>query len=344
MDRNPQEEAEANVAAMKMMALAATAPLKSTLADLVKRLDSLPVPKDGRDGADAPAIDMAAVGQMIEDAVAKAVADAVAEIPIPKDGVDGKSVDLADVLTECKAIIEDLPKPRDGVDGKDADAEQVKALVVEAVAAIPVPKDGKDGPPGQSVDVPAVLSDVNEQVAKALSDLQNGKDGVDGENGRDGVDGKSCAPEDVLALVSDKIEKALTEIPIPENGRDGRDGKPGLKGADGVDGKDGFGFDDLTIEWKDSRNGVLKFVKGDRVKEFPLVVPGIEYRGVFKDGESYAKGDCVTWGGSMFIATVETKSKPETDETWKLSVKRGREGSAGRDGKDYAPPKPVKLP
>ena len=55
-------------------------------------------------------------------------------------------------------------------------------------------------------------------------------------------------------------------------------------------------------------------------------VPGMNYRGVWKDG-GYAPGDVVTFGGSMFHCNKATKDKPgEGSTSWTLCVKRGRDG------------------
>ena len=50
----------------------------------------------------------------------------------------------------------------------------------------------------------------------------------------------------------------------------------------------------------------------------------------------------MTWGGSLFIAQADTEAKPETNDDWKLAVKRGRNG---KDGvvTEPKPKTPVKL-
>jgi hypothetical protein len=79
------------------------------------------------------------------------------------------------------------------------------------------------------------------------------------------------------------------------------------------------------------------------VKEFPIVLPIVVDRGVFKPGTTYEKGDGITWGGSFWIAQRSTEAKPEVDDSWRLSVKRGRDGKDGANGKDFQPPSTVKL-
>lgn len=136
--------------------------------------------------------------------------------------------------------------------------------------------------------------------------------------------------------------------PEGQQGRDGRDGVPGalgatgargLDGKDGTNGRDGLGFEDLDIAFDGERTVTLRFMRGDQIKEFPVVFHNAAiYRDVFKQGTSYARSDLVTWGGSMWIARQATSDKPGEGATqWQLVVKagrEGREGKAGRDGKD----------
>lgn len=73
----------------------------------------------------------------------------------------------------------------------------------------------------------------------------------------------------------------------------------------------------------------LVFRRGEVVKRFR--VPGLVDRGVYKAGETYQRGDAVSWGGSLFIAQTATTAQPETAD-WRLAVKRGRDGREGKQG------------
>ena len=53
------------------------------------------------------------------------------------------------------------------------------------------------------------------------------------------------------------------------------------------------------------------------------------YVGTFEDGKQYEAGNFVTDAGSLFHCNAATTSKPGTDSSWTLAVKRGR------DGKDH---------
>ena len=64
-------------------------------------------------------------------------------------------------------------------------------------------------------------------------------------------------------------------------------------------------------------------------KLFPSAAQAL--KGVFKDGQSYERGDTVTWGGSLWHCDVPaTTSKPDgAEKHWTLAAKKGRDG---RDG------------
>lgn len=194
-------------------------------------------------------------------------------------------------------------------------------------------RDGKDGLNG---------ADGRDGAdGNAGADGKDGRDGIDGKDGKDGVDGKSITIEDVRPMLeaeqakwaleferraNDVLQRAIDRIPAPKDGRDG------LNGADGKDGVDGLGFDDLTVEQVGERGAVIRFVRGDQVKEFSLHLPAIIDCGVYREGEEYSKGDAVTWGGSLWIAQKDkTVGKPGTDG-WRLAVKKGRDGKDGKDG------------
>ncbi len=90
--------------------------------------------------------------------------------------------------------------------------------------------------------------------------------------------------------------------------------------------RDGFGFDDLSFDYDGERCLSLRFTKGDEKKEFVLNLPIPIYRGVYRDGDGYKKGDTVTWGGSIWIAKEDGNNHPRDGTSWQLAVKAGRDG------------------
>lgn len=111
-------------------------------------------------------------------------------------------------------------------------------------------------------------------------------------------------------------------------GKDGRDGK------DGDRGKAGFSLESFEVlQNEDGRTIELKFDGGDMSYTRELELPVVIYRGVFQDGETYAVGDMVTWGGSVWHCNAAGAGKPGDDATgWVLAVKKGRDGRDGKEG------------
>lgn len=87
-------------------------------------------------------------------------------------------------------------------------------------------------------------------------------------------------------------------------------------------------FDDISIDYDGERSLVFRFSKGGETKELTVNLPIPIYRGVYKDDDSYKKGDTVTWGGSIYIAQEDTLKHPRDSHGtfWKLAVKAGRDG------------------
>jgi integrin beta 3 len=197
-------------------------------------------------------------------------------------------------------------------------------------------KDGTAGPQGQ----PGARGEKGDPGPEG----KQGPGGQAGARGEDGKDGKSVTIDEVKMVfeaeirrwaleferrAQDILQREIDKIPAPVNGKDGlsgRDGKDGSSGKDGKDGVDGLGFEDLQVLQKDEKTILLRFTRGDRTKEFPLVFPVIIDRGVFKSDCMYGKGDGVTYGGSFWICQKDkTSSKPGEDANWRLAVKRGRD-------------------
>jgi hypothetical protein len=117
---------------------------------------------------------------------------------------------------------------------------------------------------------------------------------------------------------------------------------PGPRGADGPPGKDGLGFDDLTIDKDDDgRTVIFRWARGERSREYKLTFPVVIYRGIWREG-GYKADDMVTWDGSVWVAAQDTTDKPDKSDHWKLAVRKGREG---KDGivRAEEPRKPVAL-
>ena len=257
-----------------------------------------------------------------------------------RDGVDGKDgapgndgkngIDGKDGLNGKDG--------RDGIDGKDGspgadgkdatvDFAAIHAFITEKVAAIPAAKNGVDGRDG--------------------IDGKDGKDGRDGEpgvRGEPGVPGKDADLATLREIVSIAVKAAVADIPVPKDGAPGRNADPVDMDAvaslvDGAvrravealprpkDGADAMSIDDFVLDLKDDgRTLVFKFAANGREKTYEIVAPWQIYRGVFKAGTLYRKGDTATYGGSQWVALRDTTQTPGSGDDWVLAVKRGRDG------------------
>lgn len=140
------------------------------------------------------------------------------------------------------------------------------------------------------------------------------------------------------AALRERLAVAETRQFIPgPMGRDGQPGRDGKDGKDGTNGTDGVGYDDLAVEQVGERSFTIKAIRGLQIKELGTLTFAVQiYRGVYLDGKSYERGDCVTWAGSEWHCNDTTSSKPgEGSKAWTLKVKRGRDG---KDGRDAMPP------
>jgi hypothetical protein len=181
---------------------------------------------------------------------------------------------------------------------------------------------GKDGAPGLN----------GKDGAPGLQ----GKDGAPGERGAPGIDGKSVTLEEVGQLLegmvakwqldferraADTLDRAIDRMPKPKDGVDGVNGK---------DGADGLGFDDLTAHQKDDRTIEFVFSRGGVEKRYAFTFPVQIDRGTFKAGQTYERGDSLTYGGSIFTAqraTLPTEKPEDGSGAFRLAVKRGRDAS-----------------
>jgi hypothetical protein len=189
---------------------------------------------------------------------------------------------------------------------------------------------------------------VSEEVSKAVTPLhakiaeleareplqgppgEKGMDGKDGEPGADGKDGSDGEAGKDGAGIADLLRD--NEGNLVASFTDGRLKNLGpIQGADGKDGRDGFGLDDFDCVPVDERTIKMEFVRGETKHSYELQFPVVVYRGVFKEGEPYERGDMVTWGGSLWHCDKATTAKPGTED-WTLAAKKGRDGKDAKNG------------
>jgi hypothetical protein len=185
------------------------------------------------------------------------------------------------------------------------------------------PQPGRDG-----VGVVNMFIDQSGTLVHTLSDGTVREVGVV----VDGNDGDIASLREKLLVHETEIEALKAKE--PQAGRDGLPGAPGPAGRDGRDGApgtDGLGFDNLMVEHDGERLITVKVTNGEQTKAFPIKIPSMIYREVYRLDSPYERGDCVSFGGSIWTALRNTAEKPGNGcKDWKLSVKHGRDGRDGR--------------
>jgi integrin beta 3 len=174
--------------------------------------------------------------------------------------------------------------------------------------------------------------------------------------------------DSVFETVTDYVARAMRPLlqRIAElEGRRPEKGDPGERGRDGVgvagamigrdgqllvtlsngdlldlgqvNGRDGLGFDDMTVDYDGERTFVFRFAQGERAKEFPFRLPVMIFRGAFRE-QPYERGDTVTFGGSLWVCNAATEEKPDDGvAAWAKAIRRGRDGRNGKDGEKGDP-------
>jgi integrin beta 3 len=210
---------------------------------------------------------------------------------------------------------------RDGVAGKDAevDYDQIGNIIAVAVekqmAKFPRPKDGADGqngPPGPagSPGEPGPPGPPGERGSDGEKGI-SGDPGPAGEKGEPGIVGKDA---DEVAIV----EKVLSRIPTPRDGKDGSDGRDGRDAIDGLVG--------IKADLEHERELVLSFVRSNGVRTtLRAVLPVPIFRGVHQEGRAYVRGDNVTKNGCQWTCMSDTTTMPPSSD-WVQSTKAGRDG------------------
>lgn len=350
-------------ALMRGIAPAVSRYMDKAMASAVARIDALektvsefqlkegPAGKDGAPGERGDKGDAGEIGPAGGDG-----APGVAGL----DGAPGLNGKDADPNVIAEMVAAEVAKIPPAEPGKSVDPAEVKAMVSAAVAALPLAKDGKDADPE------AVAALVRQEAERVLAGWERPKDG------------NSVTVEELAPMVSEAVQKAVGAIPMPKDGAPGLDGKHGAgasdgfidrdgnliqtytdgtvrnvgrvvgrdgeKGEPGKDGVDGFGFEDFEEHVdEDERTIVRRYTKGERAKEFRHTFPVMIYRGVFREGELYRRGDTCSYGGHIWHCDTDTKDKPDgAERCWTMAMRKARDG---KDGvvKEAKPAAPVKV-
>lgn len=161
---------------------------------------------------------------------------------------------------------------------------------------------------------------------------KDGKDGRDGRDGRDGESGRDALAVDVLPSIDEARSYAKGTWASHLGGLwVARKQTRGMEGWDCI--VNGYCGVELLLDEDWGFEIGVKMSDGQAVRK-KVSVPAIIDKGVFKDGVLYKQGHAVTWGGSLWVCQGPTDARPGTDDTWRLAVKKGRDGKDGKDGRN----------
>lgn len=172
-----------------------------------------------------------------------------------------------------------------------------------------------------------LTKDAIEEIVKTVPVPKDGKDGKDGEDGEDGRDGRDAIELEIIPLIDEERAYGRGTFAIHKGGLwRAFETTEGMRGWENVID----GIADISIEFDGERSFKISTEKSSGkivTKEFVLPVP-ID-KGVYREGQTYAKHDGVTYAGSFWIAQRETKNKPGNgNDDFRLAVKAGRNASA----------------
>lgn len=204
-------------------------------------------------------------------------------------------------------------------------------------------QEGRRGPAGEKGDpgkdgAPGATGDAGPRGEKG-DPGQDGRDGRDGEPGRDavhvdvldGIDPQKRYQRGTFAAFRGGLVRAYRATdPLPDDGELEKAGWHCVV----------RGLADIVIEAGDDlRSMTVRHVTTDgHCVERALHVPTMIYREIYReaDNESYACGDAVTWGGSLWVLVGEKSlaapGTPNTETGWRLAAKKGRDGRDGLRG------------
>jgi Collagen triple helix repeat (20 copies) len=224
-------------------------------------------------------------------------------------------------VQQLAARIDELPPAEPGPAGKDGEPGKDGAPGADGQPG----NDGKDGAPG--ADGAGIKGDP-------------GKDGDPGRDGRDGEPGRDAVHVDVLDGI-DPAKRYQRGTFAAFRGGIVRSFKATEPIGTGELEPAGWhvvvrGIDEMAFEiGADCRSvGVALMLTDGKVIAKTMQIPTQIYRGIWREGEAYARGDTTTRDGSTWtLMEAAQTGKPGDDASgWVLTTKRGRDGRDGIRG------------
>ena len=137
--------------------------------------------------------------------------------------------------------------------------------------------------------------------------VQRGKNGRDGRDGADGKDGVDQAQ--IVAGVLDVIDKAL------------------------ILAKDDGTTTEVEVRGLEGMQKALLWIEQQWAIEEDIGISFRQYKGIYKRGESYSKGDCVNFNKGLYIANENDSNSVilDADKWIKIAGSGGGGGGGGAD-------------
>lgn len=290
---------------------------------------------------------MTPVLQRLADVESKLAANAVFQFDEKLEGIEAEVKGLRDMIAQTGAALEERIAARAAELGEIKTALEPLAGRIAEIEEIEI-GDRLDLLDGALKAVGEIVQTSGVELEKAVEAQGAALAGI--------VEGQGALEAGLIALVKASVEESVAGIETIKGDKgdtgasvvsaminragsliltcaDGSLRDVGLVvGKDGDDGEPGLGFDDLDVELVGDRTLAFVWQRGDLKKSVEFVIPWVLDRGVYVEGEKYVKGDGVTFGGALWIAQKDTGSKPGGDDTWRLAVKKGRDGRDLREG------------
>lgn len=144
----------------------------------------------------------------------------------------------------------------------------------------------------------------------------------------------SLDPAPIVAAVEGALRAALAPVLARLQAIEGGQAAPPLPGPPGPPGPPGaagLGLDGFDVTYDGERAVTIRWIQGGAPGEQAIVLPLMIYRGVWVQGRVYARGDCVTVGGSIYHCDSDTVNRPGAGGAgWTLAVKEGKDARGPR--------------
>lgn len=247
--------------------------------------------------------------------------------------VDAIKKYVADAMAKVDAKIAEIERREFTVTSEiKVDADDLRGLVEQAVSEIEIA-----APEPAPVDYDAIKEMIKESVSAI--DMPHARDGVDG---KDGVDGRDAAHIEILPAIEEEKSYPRGTFATHRGGLwRAYEKTHGMRGWECIVN----GEAETSVEYDGARRANIVVTRSNgEVVEKEVRIPAMISKGVWKQGETYERGDYVQLSGSMWRCLKDDVTSRPNDggDDWEVAVKRGGTGDsayqiARKNGFDGSP-------